>query len=257
MIQSYLYGLKQLREGANEIQDLLTPQETNHIQNQLTESQDIKIYNSCRRLWEYLEHVSYIAAIAKKDIDIVAFKLYFLITNEIKSESLCRNLGQSKGTGAAESKLEASIKLITIERDDNRLLVPGLFKELIYLLKQWFAFWEAMNLISQRMELPDLMILVDENPLCRISLVNVLIKDLQFLYPDNEISKALADMGGGNVSGVAQETDIIDINKLRPTEEKINSARKAIKDLTYFKDNWGIHSILGASLFDDTTFNDA
>ncbi len=252
MIQGFLYDLKQLYGGSKDIKDLLTPQEVQHIQDQLTDSQDMKIYNLCRRLWEYLEHASSMATITKKEIDIVALKLYILISGEMKADSMRRSLSsfyENKEINISVQRLESILGLVNIEHADSKdVMVLDLFDEIIDLLKQWLIFQEVFNLISERMELPDLVILVNENPMSKVALVNALIKDLQFLHPKNDVSKALFNRGIGHICGddeVPENADVIEIEKLKPVAEGINAAREAMKDLTYFKSNWGIHSILG------------
>lgn len=219
MIQSYLYDLKQICEGSKEPQGLLNLQEVQYVQDQLKDSNDIKIYNSCRRLFEYLTHAANLATIAKKELDIIALKLYMLIPNELNAK----------------------------RRYKNDEIIIELMDEFITLLKQWFIFNESFKLISERMELPDLMILINENPMSRVAQVNALLKDLQFLYPGNEVSKVLVSKGMEHAceEGEAlQNADIIEVGKLKPTTERINAARDAIKDLTYFKNNYGLHTVL-------------
>jgi hypothetical protein len=251
MIQSYLFDLKQLYEGEKDIKDLLSPQEVQQVQNQLNDSHDIKIYNSCRRLYEYMVHASSIATITKKEIDIIAFKLYILISNEIEADAIryrISSYSKNKEINISTEFVESILGLINIERDEeDDVLIIDLCNEFINHLKQWYVFQEVFSLISERMELPDVMLLVNENPADRIKLVNALIKDLQFLYPENRISKALFSNGIGHIytdDEVLKDIEIIDIEQLKPSAERIELAKKAIRDLTYFSKNWGIHKIL-------------
>ena len=252
MIQSYLFELKQLMKGSKEIHDLLSPSEVQHLQAQIADSYDIKIYNSCRRLWEYLVNASSLAEVTKKDIEIMAFKLYFLISNEMKVEDLRRRLSNSAAEGETtilDQKIDSIISLVNVDLGDSKItMVSELYDELIDCLKLWLILQETFRLISERMNLPDLMIMIGAEPANQVNLVNALVKDMQFLHPENKISKALFDKGIGHIcrdDEVPLDADVIDIERLKPTNEKISIARKAIKDLTYFSKNWGIHNLLG------------
>ncbi len=252
MMQDFLYGMKQAYDGTEDPRMLLNPQEVQYIQDQLTDSYDIKIYNSCRRLWEYLDHIAYMTTITKQEIDIIAFKLYILITGEIKADTIQRDLSslfKNKAIDVPVKRLGSTLGLINLESDNWKdKTVVELFNMMVDRLRRWYAFLEALSLISERMELPDIMILADESPTNKVKLVNALIQDLQFLCPENKISKALFNKGIGHICGddeIPKDINVIDIEKLKPSDDKINAAKEAIKDLTYFKSNWGIHTILG------------
>lgn len=251
MIQSFLYDLKQLSQGVEKIQDLLSTKEVQYVQEQLTDSNDIKIYNSCRRLWEYIMNASRVAEVTKKEIEIISLKLYFLISGEIKADSLRHWLSVKITKGEItlpDSNAESIIELMDADIFDSKdKMVSDLYDDFVNRLKLWLELQEVFKLISDRMELPDIMILIGSEPMNQVNLVNALISDLQFLHPHNSISKTLADKGIGHIyeaDEVLKEDGIIEIDKLKPKAERIDAAREAIKDLTYFKNNYGLNSIL-------------
>ncbi|MGE5633372.1 MAG: hypothetical protein ACM3TR_20095 [Caulobacteraceae bacterium] len=255
MMQGLLYELKQIyEEHREETEPLFSKQEIIYFQDQLTDSYDIQIYNSCRRLFEYITRMSDLATIFTKELQLIAIQIVSIIINE-NSESIKFKLSSYKKDTKIINDLEQSI-LDTIQigysKTEAGRMVLDKVQEFIEVIKQWFVLEAAVKVVSERMELPDLMLLVRETPINKLVLVNALIKDLQFLYPENQVSKTLFENGIGHYTPddkVPENIDVININELKPAIENIERARATIQDLRYFKDgNFDFHKIIEGKL---------
>lgn len=226
MMQDLLYELKQVQdEHIEDLEELLSIQEVNHLQDQLVDNYDIQIYNSCRRLLEYIIKVTDLAAILSRDIEISSLNIYALIMNEVKNK--------------------AQVDLADISTATLFLSKLQRFKGL---MKQWLVLEATIIVISERMELPDLMLLTRETPVNIVEAINGMIKDLRGQYPESRISKALVQNEIENYTSgdkAHKNLDIIDINELKPTVRNIEYAKATIQDLRYFKDGNSIfHTII-------------
>lgn len=255
IIQSFLYELKQIfADDTQNIKELLTALEIKHMQDQLKDIYDIEIYMSCRMLWEYLIEVWHLTTLVKKEIQVIVFQLYSIVTYEIQSEELKFMVPLPNQNGRSKNYIkELEEKMMeTIMVDYENIEIPELVVEKIYefsdLMKQWYVFEATVEIISERMGLPDLKILVSGSPLKYIENMKSLIFSLESLYPTNRISKALFINGISSRiprEKITEDTPIFDVEKLKPSKENIEYARRVAQDLTYFIDgNHLFHTVV-------------
>lgn len=244
MIQGYLFMHKQiLNNQKDKPKPLLSDQEIAHLQAQLVSLEDVRMYNAFLRLWHHISIFNSDILLAAKSLEVCVLQLYILLKNEGSNESVQVTSDGITFPSNAEKRTESNRNvafnlqtLIGIKLDAVTLTIE-FYKDILDLLKKWYVMEAVFSIIAERIDLPDLMLLIGETPDRLVDLSNVLLTDYFYLYPDSDISRAFFSQGiiRQCKEKVFTEMDrLIDPHKIKPSKESVGKAKTLIQDLTFF-----------------------
>jgi hypothetical protein len=135
---------------------------------------------------------------------------------------------------------DPSITLYLIENIKERMgdTIKALQEEIKESIRFCLAVEEAINIIAERIDLPEINLLLLGFPKDKITLLKDLINDLPFSIHRpglelEDIERLVADL-----------ITPIRINELKPDKANIEKARRVIRDMSFFKGDIDLHSIV-------------
>jgi hypothetical protein len=119
--------------------------------------------------------------------------------------------------------------------------IKDLQEEIKESIRFCLAVEEALNIIAERIELPEINLLLLGFPKDKIKLLNDLISDLPFSIHRpglelEDVEKLIAEL-----------ITPIRINNLKPDKANIEKAKAIIRDINFFKGDIDLHSIIKKS----------